>query len=109
MLTSEEEKFLHYWRIERTKKKSLFKFSVGLPLGVLVIALVFINIISGWDKRATMVLRSNTSFILVMVIACIGIVAFFTLFASRFQWEQKEQQYKELLAKKESQKTNAVN
>jgi hypothetical protein len=105
MLTAEEEKFIEYWGKERTKKRSLFKYTLGLPLGVLMIALVFINVISGWDKRATAVLRSNTSFVLVIVIACIGIVAFFIIFSSRYQWEQKEQQYKELLAKKESQKT----
>ncbi|MEO6070159.1 MAG: hypothetical protein ABIN57_12920 [Chitinophagaceae bacterium] len=100
MLTANEEKFLEYWEIERTKKKSMFKFSMGLPLGVLMIALVFINVVSGWDKRAMAVLRSNTSFILVIVVACIGIVVFLTIFSSRYQWEQKEQQYKELMAKK---------
>jgi len=101
MLTADEEKFIEYWAVERTKKKSVFKYTLGLPLGVLMITLVFINLISGWDKRATAVLRSNTSFIIVILIACVGIVVFLTIFSSRYQWEQKEQQYKELLAKKE--------
>jgi cytochrome c biogenesis protein CcdA len=107
MLTAQEEQFIAYWEKERTKKKSLFKYSLGLPLGVLVIALLFVNIMSGWDKRATAVLKSNTSYILVIVLASIGIVVFFVIFSSRFQWEQREQQYKELLAKKENDKPAA--
>src|SRR5919107_398535 len=104
MLTPEENKFIEYWGVERTKKKKIFRYTVGLPLGVLIVTLVFINVMSGWDTRAVMVLRSNSSFIIVIVLACIGIVTFLTIFSSRYQWEQKEQQYKELLAKKESLK-----
>jgi len=101
MLTEDEEKFIEYWQHQRTRKKWTIKSTLGLPLGVLMIVLVFINLVSGWDERAMAVLRSNTSFIMVIIIACIGIVGFLTYFSSRFAWEEKEQQYKELLAKKE--------
>ena len=101
MLTKDEERFIEFWEKERTRKRSVFNYTMGLRLGVLMIALVFINLISGWDKRATAVLRSNTSFIIVIIIACVAIVVFLTIFSSKYQWEQKEQQYKEFLAKKE--------
>jgi hypothetical protein len=104
MLTSQEEQFLQSWEKERGKKRSVFNYTFGLRVGVFIIVLVVISILTGWHKRAAMVLRSNSSFILVIVIALISIVAFMSLFSSRYQWEKKEQQYKELLAKKAAAK-----
>jgi hypothetical protein len=62
---------------------------------------IFVNIITGWHKRAAMVIGSNSSVIFVILIAAIGIVLFISAFSAQYQREQKEQQYKELLAKKE--------
>ena len=100
MLTQEEQNFIRYWEQQRLRKKQfLRKFSIGLPLGVLIALGLFINILSGWYKKADMELRSNSSLIITIVIAVIGIVLFITLFSSHHKWDQNEQHYKELLNK----------
>ncbi len=100
MLTTEEKDFIVYWKENRDKKKrSLRQYTIGLPMGVLIIAALFANIITGWHKRAAMVLQSSGSMILTVVIAAIGIVIFITIFSVRHKWEQHEQRYKELLVK----------
>ncbi len=100
MLTSEEEKFVTYWAQNRIKKKkSVWQYSIGLPLGVLVIVALFANIVTGWHKRAAAVLQSNSSLVLVIVVAAVLIVVFVTLFSVRYKWEQHEQKYQELLLK----------
>ena len=71
-------------------------------MGILVIGAIFINIITGWHKKALMVLRANASAVLAVMVAAIGIVVFFTIFSNRYQREQKEQRYQELLAKKKA-------
>jgi hypothetical protein len=39
MLTTEEEKFMAYWSKQRLRKKQFMrKFSIGLPLAVLIVA-----------------------------------------------------------------------
>lgn len=100
MLTPQEEDFIKDWEVRRLQKKKLFSFSMGIPLSVFIVLAIFIMMISGWHKKATMVLRSNGSLILVIIIAAVGIVAFMTIFTARYQREQNEQRYQELLAKK---------
>lgn len=100
MLTTEEKDFIVYWTENRLKKKKmLWQFTIGLPMGVLIIVALFANIITGWHKRAAMVLQSSGSMILTIVIAAIGIVIFITVFSVRHKWDQHEQRYKELLVK----------
>ena len=102
MLTQEEQKFIEYWEANRLRRRQVFKqLSVGLPLSVLLVAAIIINFFSGWYKRADMEIRSNSSLILVIVIAAILIVVFTTVFSARLKWEQHEQQYRELLSKKD--------
>jgi len=102
MLTEEEEKFVEYWQYHRLKKRKVLKqLSVGLPLGVVIAAGIFINFFSGWDKRAQMVINSNPSLILVLIIACLIIVVFITIFSVRHNWELNEQRYRELLSRRE--------
>jgi len=104
MLTPEEQKFLEYWPVQRVKKKrSLKQFTIGLPLGVLMVVALFMNIATGWHKQATATLRSNSSLILVVLIAAVAIVVFMTIFSMRYKWEQHEQQYQELLSKQASE------
>jgi nitrate reductase gamma subunit len=104
MLTQEEKSFVEYWSANRLKKKrSLRQFTIGLPMGVLIIVALFANILTGWHKRAAMVLQSNSSLILVIVIAAIAIVIFITVFSVRHQWEQNEQRYNELLLKQSNE------
>jgi len=103
MLTSEEQKFIDYWSVQRVKKKrSLKQFTIGLPLGVLIIVALFVNIATGWHKQATAILKSNASLILVVLIASVAIVVFMTVFSMRYKWEQHEQRYQELLSKQDS-------
>jgi ATP/ADP translocase len=103
-MTEQEEDFLKYWQEQRKeKKKFLRKFSIGLPLAVLIAAAVLINFLSGWYKRAAMELRSHSSVILVVLVALLGIVVFITLFSAHHRWDQNELHYQELLRKKELQ------
>ena len=100
MLTSEEVNFIEYWRVQRVRKKrSLKQFTIGLPLGVIIIVALFLNIATGWHKQATATLKSNSSLILVVLIAAVAIVVFMTVFSMRYKWEQHEQRYQELISK----------
>jgi len=104
MLTEEEEKFVEYWQYHRLKKRKVLKqLSVGLPLGVVIAAAIFINFFSGWDKRAQMVINANPSLILVLIIACLIIVVFITIFSVRHNWDLNEQRYRELLARRDQE------
>jgi uncharacterized protein HemX len=107
MLTPEEQSFVDYWSIQRVKKKrSVKQFTIGLPLGVIIIVALFLNIATGWHKQATATLKSNSSLILVVLIAAVGIVVFMTIFSMRYKWEQHEQRYRELKSKEDA--TNAA-
>ena len=101
MLTPDEQRFIEYWEVERLRKRSILNLVTGLRLGVLIVLAIFINIITGWHKRAAMIIGGNSSVIFVILIAAIGIVLFISMFSAQYQREQKEQQYNELLAKKE--------
>ena len=104
MLTAHEEGFINYWKVQRLKKKQfLRKLSIGLPMGVLIGAALFINFLSGWYKRADMEIRSDSSLVIVVLIGIIGIVVFITIFSARHKWEQNELHYQELEKKKASQ------
>ena len=101
MLTKEEEAFIQYWSEQRLRKKQfLKKFSIGLPLGVLLVTAVMVNLLSGWYEKADMELKKHSSVIVVVLVAIIAIVVFITIFSSRHQWDQNELHYKELLHKK---------
>lgn len=98
MLTKDEQQFVDYWRLQRTKKRHA-GFNIGFPLGVCIVLGIFISIVTGWHKQALAVLSSDYSTILVIVLAGLAIVVFLSVFAGRYQWEQREQRYTELLAK----------
>jgi len=101
MLTPDEEKFIEYWEANRlSRKKVLKQLYVGLPFAALLVIAIVVNFLSGWYKRADMEIRSNSSLVLVVVIAGIAIVVFTTVFSVRHKWEMNEQFYRELLAKK---------
>jgi hypothetical protein len=100
MLTKEEEQFLKDWEVRRLQKKKAFNFTLGLPLGVVIVLALFVNILTGWHKQAAMAIQKNTSVILVVLIAAVAIVVFMTVFSTHYQREQNEQRYQELLAKK---------
>jgi uncharacterized membrane protein len=102
MLTTEEKDFIEYWERNRVKQKRLVKqFLIGLPLGVLFATLIFVNFLSGWYKRADMIINSQGSLILVVLVAVILIVIFVSIFSVRHKWDINEQRYRELLSKKD--------
>jgi len=83
------------------RKKLLKQVGIGLPLAVTIVAAIFINFFSGWYKRADMELRTNSSLIIVVVIAIVLIAGFISVFSAKHQWEMNEQRYKEFLSKKD--------
>ena len=107
MLTNEEMQFISYWEKNRNKKKKFWKqLAIGLPVGVLFAAAIFINMVSGWYKRATMVFNSDASLgslVMVLIIAVLLIVIFVSIFSEKVKWERNEQNYLELLNKKDKQ------
>jgi uncharacterized membrane protein len=102
MLTEDEKKFVEYWEIHRLRRKKLLKqLGIGLPLAVAIVAAIFINFFSGWYKRADMMLRTDSSLIIVVLVAIVLIVVFISVFSAKHQWEMNEQRYREFLAKKD--------
>jgi uncharacterized membrane protein len=103
MLSQQEKDFLRYWEGNRlNKKRFLRQFSIGLPVGVLLVALIFVNLLSGWYKKAEMQMRSNSSLILVVIVALLITAVFIAIFSSKHKWEQNEQRYQELKRKTEN-------
>jgi ABC-type Fe3+-siderophore transport system permease subunit len=106
MLTEEEEAFIQYWEKNSTQQKHstrpfMIGLSAGFVLGVSLIAVVF----SGWYERANMVANSRLSSF-VFLLAILGISFFMAFIYRKFRWESKEQQYRELLAKKKTHEKN---
>ena len=102
MLTKHDEDFLRYWSVQRQRKKQfLRKLSIGLPLAVLIVSAVIINFLSGWYAEADRIIRSNSSVIIVVLIAVVAIVVFITMFSARHKWDQNELHYQELMERKE--------
>jgi uncharacterized membrane protein len=101
MLTKYEKEFVEFWEKNRDNRKKIRKqLFVGLPFGVLLVGLILASSLSGWDKRAEMVLNVNASLVLVLLIACVLIVAFLVIFSVRHRWEMDEQRYQELISRK---------
>ena len=102
MLTENEKKFVNYWENHREKRKKVLKqLAIGLPVAVVIVLAIFLNFFSGWYKRAEMMARSQTSLVLVLLVAALLIVAFITIFSAKHNWDMNEQRYREFLAKKD--------
>jgi hypothetical protein len=104
MLTEEEKRFVEYWRQNRDKQKKVFRqLLIGLPAGLIFAIPVILNFSAGWDKRASMWARGhaddNTAGVL--IIAALMIAVFVAIFSRRHKWEMYEQQYREILNKKD--------
>ena len=101
MLTQQEKDFIDYWENNRNKQKRVFKqFLIGIPIGLLFAVPICINFFSGWYKRAAMMAGTPDFNPLVLIIAMIVIVSFIAVFSKQHQWDMREQQYKELIAKR---------
>lgn len=101
MLTPQEEKFIQYWQQNREREKKLFRqLLIGLPAGLLLAIGIVASVVTGqWYQNADMVANSQLN-PNVLIIAVLAIVVFIAIFYKKFQWDQKEQLYKELLSKK---------
>jgi uncharacterized membrane protein len=100
MLSEKEEAFLDWWPKQRKRqKKILYQLLVGLPSGLLISIIIIANFFSGWYKRADMVANSEFNPV-VLYLAAALIAIFFAVFSKKFQLDQQEQRYKELMAKK---------
>ncbi|GAB4092290.1 hypothetical protein [Flaviaesturariibacter terrae] len=98
MLTPEEKAFIDYWAVQRNRRKSVAsRLSSGLPLSVLIVAVLFVSIFTGWYERATAVIRTHSSVILVVILAAVGIVIFMSYFSAQHEWDQNEERYQTLL------------
>ncbi len=103
MLTPEEERFLVYWKTNRTRGQSLFRQLLpGLSFGLIMGVAILLNYVFGWYTRANMVANSQSTPI-VLVLALFLIVIFCSIFFKRHKWEMNEQHFLELKYKKEKQ------
>ena len=104
MLNKEEEAFILYWKENRIKQKRVFRqFLLGIPLALLFVVPIVLNFFSGWYKRAAMMSSTSEFNPGVLLLALILIVVFVAIFSRKFRWEQNEQRYLELLARKQKQ------
>ncbi|MBS1659820.1 MAG: hypothetical protein JST68_02080 [Bacteroidetes bacterium] len=102
MLTKEEEGFIQYWEKNREKqKKAVRQFLIGIPLGLLIVIPTVISLTSGWYKRAEMEANSSDFDPKVLFVALLLIVGFGSVFYSKWRWEQYDQRYRELVAKRD--------
>jgi hypothetical protein len=107
MLNEKEKAFLMYWAANRERqKKLLYQLGVGLPFGLLLGAIILTNFFSGWYKRAEMIANSQFNPV-VLYVAVLIIAVFIAIFSKKFQWDQQELRYRELLHKqKKSEELN---
>ena len=104
MLTKHEKDFVEFWKKNRDERKKIRKqLFAGLPFGVLLVSLILASSLSGWYKRAEMVLNVNASLVLVLLIASILIVAFIVIISVRHRWEMDEQRYQELISREKKE------
>ncbi len=109
MLTQQEEDYILYWQQQRdTYRQSFIQFVKGMSIGLSISCAIIIVVITGWYQRANMVANSKMSAI-VFVLALLIITIFMAWLYRNFQWENKEQQYLELLAKKKRFSANDRN
>lgn len=120
MLSKEETGFVQYWEQNRLKKKKIWRqLSVGLPLGVALCGAILVSVYSGWnvggelldnnngtrlverDSSAAALFRHNKERFFMLLIGVLLVVAFIVIFSARHRWDQNEQHYRELLAKRD--------
>jgi uncharacterized membrane protein (DUF106 family) len=103
MLTKKEIAFIEYWeKAKNRQKKLIYQLAVGLPVGLLFGMFIIMNFYSGWYKRAEMIANSRFN-PMILYVAVIIIAVFFAIFSKKFQYEQLDQKYRELLAKRAKQ------
>ncbi|HEY4289804.1 MAG TPA: hypothetical protein VGN00_22040 [Puia sp.] len=102
MLSKEENDFIGYWEKNRLRQKKVVRqFLVGIPVGLLIVVPTVISFTSGWYKRAEMEANSADFNPMVLFVALLLIVAFTAIFYQRWRWEQYDQRYQELVARRD--------
>jgi len=109
VLTEKEEAFIVYWRANRDKQKRTFRqFLLGIPLALLFVIPIVLNFFSGWYKRARMMANTSDFNPGILLLALLIIVVFIAIFSRKFKWDQHEQRYIELLAKKDRERSSEI-
>jgi preprotein translocase subunit SecY len=104
MLSEKDKEFLIYWEKVRDARKSFtVKLTSGLPMAALfsVPILLFMAVIyfffPEWYTKVSNSMQGSTA--LVIVIAVIICMFFFSFFRMQYKWEMNEQLYQELKSK----------
>jgi len=106
MLSEKEESFLAYWAKNREPQKKSFRaFLKGMSVGITIGIGIIVTVSIGWYQRANMEANSSLNPIFLLLIILIISVGMAFIYRN-YQWEMKEQQYLELIAKKK--KTDAI-
>ena len=111
MLTGQEEAFIRYWEENRSRQKKVFRqFLVGIPVGLAFAIPILINLLSGWDIKALQETSSafKRSQVMVLMVALLLIIGFVAIFYQKYKWDQYEQRYRELLAKKVKEPSSPI-
>jgi len=104
MLNGEEKDFIAFWEANRDRQRRFVKYlQYGLPMGVAIGIGIFVNLLSGWYKRAAMAINTEPSLIIVLLIALIIIAVFISVFTVRHRWDINEQRYNELVNKRKEE------
>ena len=104
MLTQEEEAFIEYWKANRERqRKTIRQFLLGIPVALLFVIPIAVNFFSGWDKRVAMMIHTNSFNPGVLLLALVLITVFIAIFSRKFRWDQNEQRYIELQARKDKE------
>jgi len=103
MLTRQEEAFIRYWEDNRSRQRKVFRqFLVGIPVGLAFAIPILVNLLSGWDIKAMQ--ETSVAFkksqIMVLMVALLLIIGFTAIFYQKYKWDQYEQRYQELLARR---------
>lgn len=107
MLSAEEKKFIDNWENNRGKDQSIiYQLRYALPIGLALAAVILFSITSGWYQRATMVANSQSTPVVVLI-AVLAVIIFWSVFSKRHNREMNEQRYKELQFKKNTPETEA--
>ena len=108
MLSNQEKEFMIYWEKNREREKKILRqVFIGLPIGLLISGGIILSLDLNWYPRANMV--ANTSLNpYILLIAVIAIAIFTAVFYKKYQWDMKEQRYRELLYKKEKEQNSII-
>jgi hypothetical protein len=108
MLSKQEKEFMIYWEKNREREKKILRqLFIGLPIGLLISGGIILSLDLNWYPRANMVANASLN-PYILLIAVIAIAIFTAVFYKKYQWDMKEQRYRELLFKKEKEQNSIL-